>query len=121
MQGDFASLGGAKRFKMKKKGNSMYHNGTWTILHQDHLMGIYLHCNSLLISLNSQVRMSRDGIIKICRYLAGRRSLLRSFDNLLRHILNVLSESNATYRSKAIRAVTAIISSDPNVLGNVCL
>lgn len=38
---------------------------------------------------------------------------------MLRHILNVLSESHATYRSKAIKAVATVISSDPSVLGNV--
>jgi hypothetical protein len=52
---------------------------------------------------------SRAGVSEILRRMALRRPLFKNFDNMLRQILAAMSESTAAIRSKAIKALTAII------------
>jgi hypothetical protein len=70
---------------------------------------------------NGTPTLSHDGTRKILTYLVSSRELLQSFPCLLNEILFVLNESSTKIRSRAIRSLSLIIESDPNILGWVNL
>jgi cohesin loading factor subunit SCC2 len=65
------------------------------------------------------VTISRDGIIKVVRYFASHRALLKSFDILYNHLLSVLAENGKAVRTKAMKALTIVVEADPGLLGDV--
>jgi hypothetical protein len=65
--------------------------------------------------------LTRDGAIKTARALASKRKLVQSFDTYLRSILNALGEGHANIRCKTIKALAAVIATDPTILGDVSI
>ncbi len=58
--------------------------------------------------------------MRIIRYLSTKGPLFKSFDLLLNTILIFLNESLPTFRSKAMKALSAVSEADPGILGEVC-
>jgi hypothetical protein len=58
--------------------------------------------------------------LKIGRSLASQRGQHKAFDAVLNHLLSVLAEPQKSCRAKAMRALTTIVESDSNILGDVC-
>ncbi|XP_078354070.1 nipped-B-like protein isoform X1 [Oculina patagonica] len=52
----------------------------------------------------------------VTRHLASSRSFSKSFDAYLSQILRVLNESAVAIRTKAMKALSAVISADPSIL-----
>eukprot|EP00698_Gefionella_okellyi_P002211 TRINITY_DN12031_c0_g1_i1.p1 TRINITY_DN12031_c0_g1~~TRINITY_DN12031_c0_g1_i1.p1 ORF type:complete len:1461 (-),score=372.02 TRINITY_DN12031_c0_g1_i1:12-4394(-) len=59
---------------------------------------------------------SGEDVRAMLRRLASRRSLLKSFDNILTYILRALTDAVIPMRVRALRALTAVIQEDPSVL-----
>lgn len=57
-----------------------------------------------------------DQATLVTRHLASSRSFSRSFDAYLSQILRVLNESAVAIRTKAMKALSAVISADPSIL-----
>lgn len=64
-----------------------------------------------------QTYIDYDSAELVARYLASKRPFSQSFDNYLKHILNVLTESSVLIRTKAMKCLTMIVEVDPSVLG----
>ena len=63
--------------------------------------------------------MSGSNAVRIAQFLASSRSLSINFDIYLNKILIELQESAIGLRTKAMKALAAIISADPNLLHRV--
>jgi cohesin loading factor subunit SCC2 len=73
--------------------------------------------NEKSFAIHGAPSLSHDGTRKILVHLVATRELLKSFPRLLNEILCVLNESSTRYRTRAIRALSLIVESDPNILG----
>ncbi|KAL2629314.1 hypothetical protein R1flu_014000 [Riccia fluitans] len=62
--------------------------------------------------------LSRNVILKIALALGQQRPLARGFDRILERLLASLQENSPTPRAKALRAVSAVVEMDPDVLGD---
>jgi hypothetical protein len=59
--------------------------------------------------------------MKIVRFLSTKASLFLSFDSMLSQILSLMNEPLTTFRSKGLKALTAVLEADANTLGDVLL
>lgn len=75
-------------------------------------ISFYNFFNSIYSSYYSIITM-------IVRYISIERPLFKSFDSLLKHILNSLNEPHAIIRSKALKAISMIVEVDHNILSDV--
>ncbi|KAG0481441.1 hypothetical protein HPP92_012299 [Vanilla planifolia] len=73
-------------------------------------MKVILRCSE------GKQRMSRNWAKKICLVLGQNHSFSRGFDTILTHLLASLREGSSILRAKALRAVSAIVEADPEVL-----
>ncbi|KAG6556205.1 hypothetical protein Mapa_002146 [Marchantia paleacea] len=62
--------------------------------------------------------LSRNVILRIAGALGQQRPLARGFDRILERLLASLQENSPTPRAKALRAVSAVVEVDPDVLGD---
>eukprot|EP01116_Phalansterium_solitarium_P022235 TRINITY_DN7270_c0_g1_i1.p1 TRINITY_DN7270_c0_g1~~TRINITY_DN7270_c0_g1_i1.p1 ORF type:complete len:1896 (-),score=444.63 TRINITY_DN7270_c0_g1_i1:97-5784(-) len=76
-----------------------------------------LDAHQLHAAGDTSLRYGRDSITQLSRQLSSQRNLARSCDTLIKLIVSVLQDAQATYRSKAIKALTTIIEADRSVLG----
>jgi hypothetical protein len=60
-------------------------------------------------------------VLNIGRSLAAQRGQHKAFDAVLNNLLSVLSEPQRSCRAKAMRALTAIVEADSNILGDVSI
>lgn len=73
---------------------------------------------SLEIAERNERLLSRDGVMKIVRFLSTKGSLFLSFDSMLNQILGLMNEPLTTFRSKGLKALTAVLEADANTLGD---
>lgn len=73
----------------------------------------------LTIFLRPEPTLSRDGIMKIIRYLATKAPLFKAFDSMLSRTLVLLNQPLATFRSKALKSLHSILEADASILGEV--
>ncbi|XP_065037401.1 sister chromatid cohesion protein SCC2-like [Musa acuminata AAA Group] len=75
-----------------------------------------LKSKAILRDSGSSLLLSRDGAKKICLALGQNNSFSRGFDKILSLLLASLRENSPVLRAKALRAVSAIVEADPEVL-----
>ncbi|XP_065070069.1 nipped-B-like protein A isoform X2 [Rhopilema esculentum] len=65
----------------------------------------------------SQQKVTYQESCIITKYLTSSRSFCQSFDIYLQQIFKMLNEPAVALRTKAVRALTSIVTVDPNILG----
>eukprot|EP00794_Sanderia_malayensis_P008158 gene8158-9031_t len=82
---------------------------------------IYYHSlatdNSTTTFRSSQQKISYQESCIISKYLSSTRTFCQSFDIYLQQIFKMLNEQAVALRTKAVKALTSIVSTDPNILG----
>ncbi|XP_032230599.2 nipped-B-like protein B isoform X2 [Nematostella vectensis] len=65
---------------------------------------------------SSHNQISLEKALLMSRYLGSSRSFSRSFDNYLGQILRILNENVVAIRTKAMKALSAVVCADPSIL-----
>lgn len=61
---------------------------------------------------------SRRGIVRVNRELGRSRPLMSDFKKMLNVLLQKLTDQQATFRAKVVKALAAIVKEDPETLGD---
>eukprot|EP00897_Mesotaenium_endlicherianum_P005542 jgi/Mesen1/5015/ME000025S04414 len=64
----------------------------------------------------TQCCLQRDSILRVARALRQQSSLARAFDRILKALLECLDEQSPMPRAKALKAISAVVETDPMML-----
>ena len=66
-----------------------------------------------------EYQLDYESACRVVDYLASSRSFSRSFDLYMQQIFKMLNEQAIGLRTKAVKALTMIVSVDPSILARV--
>jgi len=73
---------------------------------------------SVEIAERNERLITRDGVMKIVRFLSTKSPLFLGYDVMLRQILSLMGEPVITFRQKGLKALAAILEADPSTLAD---